>query len=53
MGSNCVPLVEDFFLFCYDGHCMLSLSDLLHDVLMYLLNISNPYFQQMVSQIYP
>ena len=33
-GSNYVPLDEDFFLFCYERHCMLSLSGHLLDILM-------------------
>ena len=64
MGTNCAPLVADLFLFCYVRDFMLSLSDnnqadavqafdsssrYLDD----LLNIDNPYFAQMVSQIYP
>ena len=27
MGTNCVPLVEDLFLFCYERDFMLCLSD--------------------------
>ena len=27
MGTNCVPLVADFFLFCYERDFMTSLSD--------------------------
>ena len=64
MGTNCAPLVADLFLFCYERDFMLSLSDnnqadiieafnstsgYLDD----LLNIKNPYFEQMVGQIYP
>ena len=64
MGTNCAPLVADLFLFCYERDFMLSLSDnnqtdiieafnstsgYLDD----LLNIDNPYFEQMVRQIYP
>ena len=63
-GTNCAPLVADIFLFCYERDFMLSLSDnnqadiieafistsrYLDD----LLNIDNPYFEQMVGQIYP
>ena len=63
-GTNCAPLVADLFLFCYERDFMLSLSDnnqtdiieafnsnsrYLDD----LLNIDNPYFEQMVGQIYP
>ena len=64
MGTNCAPLSADLFLFCYERDFMLSLSEnnqtdiiealnstsrYLHD----LLNIDNPYFEQMVGQIYP
>ena len=64
MGTNCTPLAADLFLFCYERDLMLSLSDnnqtdiieafnsssrYLDD----LLNIDNPYFEQMVGQIYP
>ena len=63
MGTNCAPLVADLFLFCYERDFMLPLSDnnqtdiieafnttrYLDD----LLNIDNPYFEQMVGQIYP
>ena len=64
MGTNCAPLVADLLLFCYARDFMLSLSDnnqadavqafdsssrYLDD----LLNIDNPYFSTMVSQIYP
>ena len=27
MGTNCAPLVEDLFLFCYERDFMFSLSD--------------------------
>ena len=32
MGTNCAPLVDDLFLFCYERDFMLSLSD---DTVMY------------------
>ena len=62
MGTDCAPLVA--VLFCYEREFMLSMSDnnqpdiieafnstsrYLND----LLNIYNPYFEQMVGQIYP
>ena len=50
MGTNCAPLVADLFLFCYERDSMLSLSDNNQDD---LLNIDNPYFEQMLGQIYP
>ena len=64
MGTNCAPLVADLFLFCYERDFMMSLSDdteanvieafdptsrYLDD----LLNIDDPYFEGMISQIYP
>ena len=64
MGSNCVHLGADLFLFCYERDFMMSLSDgkqadiiegfkttfrYLDDI----LNINNVYFDNMVSQIYP
>ena len=27
MGTNCAPLIADFFLFCYKRDIMLSVSD--------------------------
>ena len=64
MGTNCAPLVADLFLFCYERDFMLSLSDnnqtdiievfnFTSRYLDDLLNIDNPYFEQMVGQIYP
>ena len=63
-GANCAPLVEDLFLFCYERDFMLSLSDnnqtdiieAFNSTSRYLddlLNIDNPYFEQMVGKIYP
>ena len=64
MGTNCAPLVADLFLFCYERDFMLSLSDnnqadvieAFNSTSRYLddlLNIDNPYFEQMVGQTYP
>ena len=64
MGTTCAPLVADVFLFCYERDFILSLSDndqtdIIEDfnsTSIYfddLLNIDNPYFEQMVGQIYP
>ena len=64
LGTNCAPLVADFFLFCYETVFNMSLSDdkqayvidafnttprYLDDI----LNTNNVYFDNMVSQIYP
>ena len=64
MGTYCAPLVADSFLFCYERDFMLSLSDnnqtdiieAFNSTSRYLddlLDIDNPYFEQMVGQIYP
>ena len=64
MGTDCAPLVADFFLFCYERDFMLSLSDnnktdiieAFNSTSRYLdelLNIDKPYFELMVGQIYP
>ena len=64
MGTNCAPLVADLFLFCYERDFMLSLSDnnqtdiieAFNSTSRYLddlLNNDNPYFEQIVGQIYP
>ena len=64
MGTNCAPLVADLFLFYNERDPMLSLSDnnqvdiveALNSTSRYLddlLNINNPYFAEMVCQIYP
>ena len=64
MGTNCAPLVADWFSFCYERNFMTSLSyDNQADIIeaFYLTsrylddlpNIYNPYFKGMVNQIYP
>ena len=64
MGTNCAPLVADLFLFCYERHFMLSLSeDNQSDVIEAfnstsrylddLLNIDNDFLDSMVNLIYP
>ena len=62
MDTHCAPLVADLFLFCYGRDFMLSLSDnnqtdiieaFNSRYLDVLLNLDNPYFEQMVGQIYP
>ena len=64
MGTNCAPLVADLFLICYERDFTLCLSDntqtdiieAFNSTSRYLddlLNIENPYFEQMVGPIYP
>ena len=64
IGTTCAPLVADLVLFCYERYFMRSLSDdtqadiieAFNSTSRYLddvLNIDNPYFEGMVTQIYP
>ena len=63
MGTNCAPLVADLVLLFYERDIVLSLSVYQTDIIEAfnstsrylddLLNIVNPYFEQMVGQIYP
>ena len=63
MDTKCAPLAADLFLFYYERDFMLSLSDnnqtdiieAFNSTSRYLddlLNIDNPYFEQMLGQIY-
>ena len=62
MGTNCAPLVADFFLLCYERDFMLSLCDknqadvveAFNSSSRYrdgLLNNDTHYFEQIVNQI--
>ena len=64
MGTTWAPLIANLFLFCYERNSMMSLSGYTHaDVIKGynstsrylddLLNNDSPYFEGMVSQIYP
>ena len=64
MGTNCAPVVADLFLFCYERDFMTSLSDVKQAEIIEafkstsrylddLLNIDSPYFEDIVSHIYP
>ena len=64
MGTDCAPLVANLFLFCYERDFMTSLSDdyqayiieSFYSTFRYLdalFDIENPYFEEMVYQIYP
>ena len=63
MGTNCVPLVADLFLFCYERDFMKSLTkekrydliDAFNSTSRYLddlLNIDNNHFEHMFHRIY-
>ena len=64
MGTNCVPLVADLFLCCYERDFMTSFSrenqadifEAFNSTSKFiddLLNIDNIYFEHMVDRIYP
>ena len=64
MGTNCVPLVADLFLYLYERDFIVSLSeDNQSDVIEAfnftsrylddLLNIDNNFFDSMDNRIYP
>ena len=64
MGTNCVPLVADLFLFCYGRDFLKSLTkekrygmiDAFTSTSRNLddqLNMDNIHFEQMVHRIYP
>lgn len=64
MGTNCAPLIADLFLYCFERDFMLRLDkvtqadiiDSFNNTSRYLddiLNIDNPYFDNLVSSIYP
>ena len=64
MVTNCTPLVDDLFLFCYERDIVMFLSDdkqadtidAFNTTSRYsddILNIYNVHFDNMVSQIYP
>ena len=59
MGTNCARFVANLFLFCYERDFMLFLSDNNQTDFIEAFNPTsryvddNPYFEQMIGQIYP
>ena len=57
MGTNCVPLVADLFLFCYERDFMKSLTKEKRYDLIDAFNSTSRYlhvhFEHMVHRIYP
>ena len=64
MGTKCIPLVADLFLFCYERDFMLSLSDDNQSEVIEafnftsryqddLLNVDNTFFDSMVNHKSP
>ena len=39
MGTNCAPFVADLFLFCYERYFMLSLFEIIKQMLLKLLSL--------------
>ena len=64
MGTNCAPLIADFFLICYERDFMSNLHkskqydliEMLNDTSRYLddiFTIDNPEFEKHIPDIYP
>ena len=64
MGTNCVPLIADLFLYCYERDFMSDLNkskshdliDMFNDTSRYLddiFTIDNPDFEKYIPDIYP
>ena len=64
MGTNCAPIIADFFLFCYERDFMSNpnkskeydLIDMFNDASRYLdviFTIDNPEFKKHILDIYP
>ena len=51
MGTNCVPLVADLFLFCYERDFMKSLSDDKQADVIDALNTTSRYFYEILNII--
>ena len=58
MDTNCVPLVADLFMFCYERDFIMSPSEdteafsSTSRYLDHLLNVDNKYFDDLINQIY-
>ena len=49
MGTNCAPLVADFFLFCYERDFMTSLSDDNQANIIEAFNSADKYFDNLLN----
>ena len=52
MGTNCAPLVADFFLFCYERDFMLSLSDNNQADIIEAFNSTSRYLEDLLDNPY-
>ena len=50
MGTNCAPLVADFFLFCYERDFMLSLSDNNQTDIIEAFNSTSRYLDELLKR---
>ena len=51
MGTNCAPLVADLFLFCYERHFMLSLSEDNQSDVIEAFNSTSRYLDDLLKTI--
>ena len=51
MGTNCTPLVDDLFLFCYEGDFMMSLSDDKQADIIDAINTTSRYLDDILNTI--
>ena len=49
IGTNCVPLIADLFLFCYEKNFMLSLSDANQSAVIEAFNSSSRYLDDLLN----
>ena len=49
MGTNCAPLVADFFLFCNERDFILSLSDNNHIDIIEAFNSTSSYLDDLLN----
>ena len=64
MGTNCAPLIVDFFLFCHESHFMSNIHKSTQYDLIYMFNdtsrylddkftIDNPEYEKYIPEKYP
>ena len=51
MGTNCAPIVADLFLFCYDRHFVLSLSEDNQSDVIEAFNSTSRYLDDLLKTI--
>ena len=51
MDTNCAPLVADLFLFCYERHFMMSLSEEMQSEVIEAFNSTSRYLDNLLKLI--